>query len=111
MRAPLSHRVAARGIGRPTPLCGGTAVRAAAHMHSCGRHAIARGARPCRSYKWWVVLDGECRCRRLRRRLQCPLRVPAATSPSAASLRPRLSHPAAHAGDGVAPACDNLGSS
>ena len=54
---------------------------------------------------------GERRCRRLRRRLQRPLRVPAAASPSAASLRPRLPHPAPNAGDGVAPACDDLSSS
>ena len=41
MRAPPPHRVAARGIGRPTPLCGGAAVCAAAHMRRDGTAVCA----------------------------------------------------------------------
>ena len=110
MRAPPPRRVAARGIGRPTPLCGGAAVCAAAHMRSHCCHAVACSARSRRSYKRRVVLDGERRCRRLCRRLQRSLRVPAAAAAGAASLRPRLPHPAPNAGYRMASPCDDLSS-
>jgi len=79
-------------------------------MRSHGRRAIARSARSHRSCKRREVLDGERRCCRLRRRLQCSFCVPAAAAAGTASLRPRLPHPAPHAGHCMASSCDDLSS-